>query len=115
MPQIRFTADPIIPDDMVKVWDKYVRGTVHNVSAHEAERWLRRGVAEVISDRVSEVVTNVEPKSELKSKSEPEPKPMVSEEIPPIVSEENKTEENKVENLDTTVSSGNVIPRIPRR
>jgi hypothetical protein len=114
MPQIRFTADPIIPDDMVKIWDKYIKGTVHNVSAHEAERWLRRGVAEVVSARISEV-TNVESEPEPKLKSEPEPKQAVSEEVPLVVSEETVTEENKVENLDTTVSSGNVIPRIPRR
>jgi copper chaperone CopZ len=112
MPQIRFTADPIIPDDMVKVWDKYIKGTVHNVSGHEAERWLRRGVAEVVSARVSEV-TNVEVGPE--PKSEPEPKPVISEEDTPVVSEETVTEENKVEDLGTTISSGNVIPRIPRR
>jgi hypothetical protein len=69
-------------------------------------------VAEVVSGRVveeEEVVSEPEPKV-----SEPEPV-SVSEKTPPVVSEETSAEENKVEDLSATISSGNVIPRIPRR
>jgi hypothetical protein len=69
-------------------------------------------VAEVVSAKISEV-TNVEEEPE--PKAEPEPKQAVNEEVPPVVTEETTTEENKVEDLNATISSGNVIPRIPRR
>jgi len=63
MPQIRFTSDPKIPSDKVREWAEYVKDSVHEVNNSEADRWLRRGVAEVFIPPV--VVSKVqEPKSE---------------------------------------------------
>lgn len=49
MPRIRFTANPKLPRDWA---DKpYRKDYEVDVSADEAERWQRRGVAVVVPDR----------------------------------------------------------------
>lgn len=48
MPRIRFTADPKLPDDLAHLG--YRRGTEVDLSEDQANRWLRRGVAEVIAE-----------------------------------------------------------------
>ncbi len=80
MPKIKFTQDIKIPTDMAESWAGYVKDSVHDMSLDNAERWLRRGVAEVVSE-VKEVVNEVVEEK----KVEPEPKV----ELP----EENKVEE----------------------
>ena len=52
MPKIRFISSPKIPNDKVNEWAKYVKGSVHDVSSDEAERWLRRGVVEVLGEEI---------------------------------------------------------------
>lgn len=48
MTRIRFTADPKLPDDLAHLG--YRRGTEIDLSDDQANRWLRRGVAEVIAE-----------------------------------------------------------------
>jgi hypothetical protein len=59
MPRIRFTVDPKLPRDWA---DKpYRKGTEHDVSADEADRWLRRGVAEIVADRPESTIEETGP------------------------------------------------------
>ena len=52
MPRIRFTADPKLPRDIAHL--EYRKDIEVDVSLDEANRWLRRGVAEMIADQVVE-------------------------------------------------------------
>jgi hypothetical protein len=99
MPKIRFTQSVKIPRDMVDEWKDYINGSVHDVSNDEAERWLRRGSAEIVTTRQ----INREIKLEEESKSEEIKKP-----------EETKTEEVKTSETQTSQgsvsSSGTLTP-----
>jgi hypothetical protein len=53
MPKIHFLETPKIPRDMVDEWEGYVKDSVHDVSVSESERWLSRGVAEIVTASVS--------------------------------------------------------------
>jgi len=48
MPRIRFTCDPQLPLDWRHL--PYVEGYEVDLSEDQAQRWIRRGVAEVIPD-----------------------------------------------------------------
>lgn len=48
MPLIRFTAAPKLPRDLTHLG--YTQGTEVELTDDQAARWLRRGVAEVVSD-----------------------------------------------------------------
>lgn len=107
MPNIRFTFSPKIPSDMVDVWGKYVQGSVHEVTNVEADRWLRRGVAEVIS-RARNVV---EPEVKLEEVKLEEVKPepvkeeiVKEEEITNKEETETKDDEEKVEDIANVVA-----------
>lgn len=52
MPRIRFTGTPKLPRDMAHLG--YVLGTEVDLTDDQANRWLRRGVAEIIPDRQPE-------------------------------------------------------------
>lgn len=64
MPRIHFTSSPKIPRDKVNEWGDYKIGSVHNISDNEAERWLRRGVAEIVSPRRAAVINKEEEQAE---------------------------------------------------
>lgn len=50
MPKIRFISSPKIPNDKIKEWSGYIKGSVHEVSDSETERWLNRGNAEIVKE-----------------------------------------------------------------
>lgn len=67
MPRIRFTADPKLPRDLAHLG--YRKDTEADLSQDQADRWLRRGVAEIVADHPAPV-------------AEPEPEPEPPVEIP---------------------------------
>ncbi len=102
MPKIRFLENPKIPNDMVDEWGGYVKDSVHDVSVGEVERWLSRGVCEVVTARQLREV-----------KIEEEVKP---EEIKTEVKVEEKIENEETVSSTGTVSSSSTLSRsIPRR
>ncbi len=112
MPQIRFTKAPSVPRDKVNEFAKYIVDSVHNVSSDTAERWIRRGVAEIVTNRqLNKEIKDAE--TEVKKVIEE----VTGEETPPETQPEIK-EENKVVSL-TEVTNGtpsvDISPRIPRR
>ncbi len=106
MPKIHFLQQIKIPFDKVDEWAKYIVGSIHEVSNDEAERWARRGVAEVVTTRQANVI--------LKSE---EPEEEAKEEIktPEAPKEEVKVEEVKPEEeIPQSPTVPSAISRIPR-
>ncbi len=67
MPKIRFTGSPNIPHDMADKWGKYIRGSIHEVSNDEADRWLRRGMAEVLTIRQANLILKEEAETKIET------------------------------------------------
>lgn len=65
MPRIRFTANPKLPRDLAHL--DYRQGTEVDLPSDQADRWLRRGVAEIVPD------------------AKPEPEPAASEPMPEAI------------------------------
>lgn len=71
MPRIRFLFDPKIPRDKVNEWAEYLKGSIHNVSDDEAQRWLRRGNVEILTTReVNRILREAEKEEEKKEEEE---------------------------------------------
>ncbi len=99
--KIKFTFNPKIPNDKVKEWKDYVKDSVHDLSDFEAERWIRRGVAEEIRE-----VEKLEKEIEEKVK---EPKIEEPKKVEEVKKEEVKElEPEKVETTETIQNPGTI-------
>ncbi len=94
--KIKFIFNPKIPNDMVDKWKDYVKDSVHDLSDLEAERWIRRGVAEEIKE-----VEKIEKKVEEKIEESKEEKEIKKEEIKEL-------ELVKIENTETIQNIGTI-------
>ena len=48
--KVKFIQSPKIPNDKVNEWKGYVKDSVHDLNNDEVERWLRRGMVEIVSE-----------------------------------------------------------------
>jgi hypothetical protein len=113
MPKIHFTSNPKIPNDKVDEWKDYLKDSVHDVSSTEAERWLRRGVAEVITTRAANLLVKEEKEKEAEIEAKSEKVEIKAEEVK--AEEIVDTFEAKNEVLHTPVSTSPLSRSIPRR
>ena len=111
MLKIHFLTNPKIPNDKVDEWKDYKKDTVHEVSSDEANRWIRRGVAEIVTTRQTNLIV-----AELKEEEkEPEPKPVeVSETV--VNSGSVSTQASAPSSSSSSRSSSSTAPRlVPRQ
>lgn len=59
MPRIKFIADPKLPRDLAHLG--YCKGHEVDLSANQAERWVRRGVAVYLPDALTVKIPALEP------------------------------------------------------
>lgn len=98
MPQIRFLFSPKIPNDKVKEWAGYLKGSIHQVTEDEAERWLKRGVVEIYKETFKPI--DFEIKDEIKTQMQ---------EVETKENSEVEIEEEKNNELEGKVKQAEVV------